>query len=78
MTDQKIDIAKDIIVKHTEREIIEYLYAGMSKVCKTLNGAITKQNLMEVGSVAPALGVYKDVLKEMKNANDLRALQKQL
>lgn len=69
-----IDIAKEIAEKHSQDEIIEFLYECMKSVNKTLSDATKNQNLIEVGAVVPVVSQCTAVLKNIKNANDLRKL----
>jgi flagellar motor component MotA len=72
-----INIAEDIVKNHDMDEIIEFLYDGLKSANKTLEDSVNKQNLMELGAIAPALAQYAAVLKIIKNLNDLRKVARQ-
>ena len=71
-----INIIDDMLNKHSEEEIIEYLYNGMSGIDKILDDAVGKQNLMEIGAIAPLITQYTAILKGIKKKNDLRNAMK--
>lgn len=71
-----INIIDDMLNKHSEEEIIEYLYNGMSGINKILDDAVDKQNLMEIGAIAPLITQYTAILKGIKKKNDLRNAMK--
>lgn len=71
-----IDIVDDMLTKHNEKEIIEFLYTSMSKVTKLLDDAIKEQNLMEIGTIIPAITQNTAILKGLKKQNDMREAMK--
>lgn len=71
-----ISIVDDMLSKHSEEEIIEYLYSGMSGINKILDDAVDKQNLMEIGAITPLITQYTAILRGMKKQNDLRNAMK--
>lgn len=71
-----MNIVEDILEKHSEEEIIEYLYTGMSGINKILDDAVDKQNLMEIGAIVPLITQYTAILRGLKKKNDLRNAMK--
>lgn len=71
-----INIVDDMLAKHSEAEIIEFLYNGMSGIAKILDDAVDKQNLMEIGAIAPNIAQYTAILKGIKKQNELREAMK--
>lgn len=71
-----MNIVEDILEKHSDEEIIEYLYTGMSGINKILDDAVDKQNLMEMGAITPLITQYTMILKGLKKKNDLRNAMK--
>lgn len=72
-----VNIVEDMLAKHSEAEIIEYLYTGMAGINKILDNAVDNQNLMEIGAIAPFITQYTAILKGLKKQNDLREAMKQ-
>ena len=71
-----VNIVEDMLAKHNEAEIIDYLYTGMSGINKILDNAVDKQNLMEIGAITPLISQYTAILKGLKKQNDLREAMK--
>ena len=71
-----VNIVEDMLAKHNEAEIIDYLYNGMSGINKILDDAVDKQNLMEIGAITPLISQYTAILKGLKKQNDLREAMK--
>lgn len=60
-----------MVKNHNRDEIVEFLYDGLKSVNKILEDAVSKQNLMELGTITPILVQYAAILKIIKNENDL-------
>lgn len=73
-----INVVEDVLKNHTEDEVIAYLHNGMKNISKVLDDAVTKQNLMEIGAISPAIAQYTAILKGLKDANDLRKAEQRL
>lgn len=71
-----INIADDMVKNHNRDEIVEFLYDGLKSVNKILEDAVSKQNLMELGTITPILVQYAAILKIIKNENDLHKAAK--
>lgn len=71
-----ISISKEIVERHTDAEIIEFLYKSLSKIYDSLDDAAGNQNLIAIGSALPNIGVCVAVLKELKTRNDERSVLK--
>lgn len=66
----KVDLVEDILSKHTDEEVIEFLYSSMSSICTVLNEAVDNQNLMSIGSTLPAIVQNTAILRGLKRKND--------
>lgn len=71
-----ISISKEIVDKHTDAEVIEFLYKSLSQVYNSLDNAVESQNLIAIGSALPNIGVCVAFLKELKTRNEERSVLK--
>lgn len=71
-----ISIPKEIVERHTDAEIVEFLYKSLSQVYGSLDDAAGSQNLIAIGSSLPNIGICVAILKELKARNEERSVLK--
>lgn len=72
-----IELAKEIVSKHPEDEVIEYLYKTLSSARKSLVDGAKEQNPILMGAATPNMDAALDILRELKRQNEEKRAMRQ-
>lgn len=67
-----MDLIDDMLAKHSDDEIIAYLYSLLSSTNKSFNDAIMDENRVLMGSCYPNYSQAATILQKLKRRNDER------
>ena len=73
-----IDIEKELLEKHTDREIIAFLYKVMSGVVKNYNSGLANNNSKYLWGSYGDIVMVRSILSQIKQRDDAIEAQKQI